>query len=144
MTENQITPGQFYRQLVADLGFGRATADDDALKVRLAHGLEEAQLEPGPSMTRYITATGLLAFGRAEMVEIILTNVPQLPSEGKGAKVLYLGVNGLRALLPLPERLRGEAGWYTLPDLDGTGRWWRENRERVRWDPSLESFVLSD
>ena len=91
MTERQTRPGEFYRRLVADLCHDRITAGDDALERYLEKALEEVSAEPEPSLTRYILATGLLAFGRGEMVEIILANVPKIPSEGVGGKVLYLG-----------------------------------------------------
>ena len=129
---------------MADLCHDRTGAGDDALEPYLEKALEESSAGPEPSLTRYITATGLLAFGRGEMVEIILANVPEIPSEGVGGKVLYIGVNGLRALLPLPERLHGEAGWYTMPDVDGIRRWWRESRAGVQWDAALQRFVVAE
>lgn len=140
------TPGDFYRHLVRSFfpEDKRATVEGDELVSALEAALLETAHEDAPSFGRYIAATGLLACGRADMVELVLSNVPEPTTDDEHSKVLYLGTNALRALLPLPQALQGDGGWYSYPDLEGVRAWWDDHRDRLEWDSEHERFVLSD
>lgn len=143
---SKSTPGDFYRHLVRGLipEENQQAVDNAGLEAALEQALEDASQETTPSLVRYIAATGLLACGRAEMVELVLGNVPLPVEEGGGGKTLYLGTNALRALLPLPQSLQGDGGWCSYPDLDGVRSWWDKNRNKLSWNARQERFVLAD
>ena len=88
---------------------------------------------------RYIFASGLLAYGRLDMVDEILDAAPAAMQWGSG-KVVFLGSNAIRALLPIPELLRGAASWYSHVDVIGVRKWLHQNRDALRWDAGR--FVL--
>jgi hypothetical protein len=142
---NHGKPGDFYRQLVLGLipeQQQEALEGADFAEL-LDSALEEIRDDPVPSIGRYIVATGLLACGRSEMVEVVLDNVPHEDVErGRVGKVHYLGVNALRALLPLPQALQGDGGWYSFPDLGGVRRWWLKRRHALHWDLEHDRYVL--
>lgn len=88
---------------------------------------------------RYIFASGLLAYGRLEMVDEILEAIPAVTLWGSD-KAVFLGSNAIRALLPIPEELRGEASWYSHVDVIGVRKWLHQHRDELRWDAGR--FVL--
>ena len=98
---------------------------------------------PGDRLGRHIFATGLLAHGQLEAAETILDSIP-LPQEDPGGKVLFFGSNALRAMLPLPDELRGEVGWYSQVRIEAVRTWLHQHRDELKWDEVRGRFVLGE
>jgi hypothetical protein len=97
----------------------------------------------GPQFTGMaVVAVGLLSYGRLEMVDYILGQLPPEPIQGGYCN--SLAVRFTKVLLPLPDELRECGTWVTgSPEAESVRRWFAEHRPRLVWDPSAERFQLS-
>ncbi len=78
----------------------------------------------------YILSVALFCFGRLDVAEDILDNIPG----GRGNINRFAGV--LNALLPLPSGLN-----YRNNPIEFK-KWLKANRSQLRWDESLERYIL--
>jgi hypothetical protein len=75
----------------------------------------------------------------------VLDTMPDPPaSHGGLGKVGYFGSNALRALLPLPDALRGAGGWYSLLDTDAVRAWLAVHAGRLVWSETSGRFILDE
>jgi len=93
---------------------------------------------PEDKLGRHILGTGLLSYGRLEAIEIILDSMPR-PLEDPGGEVLYLGSNAIRALVPLPDDLRGQG----QVRVGAVRAWLRQHQDALSWDEARGQFELS-
>ena len=76
----------------------------------------------------FVLASGLLAFGRLDVVEDVLRNIP---STG-GVRRLALGV---KAMLPLPEDLD------PIRDTELVRAWVQANRTKFKWNEQIGKYL---
>jgi len=89
-----------------------------------------------------VVAAGLLSYGRLEMADYILGQLP--PQPVRGGYCNSLAVRLAKVLLPLPAELRECGTWVEgSPEAEAVRRWLAEHRSRLVWDPSAERFRFS-
>jgi hypothetical protein len=94
--------------------------------------------------TRRLLAAGLLTYGRLDMAEVILSELPAAPvvtDHGAGwCALLPSGV--VSELLPLPEALHDPRRWVEGSTAAADLRtWFEQHRGRLQWDAAAERFV---
>jgi hypothetical protein len=131
------TPAKFYQDMFRELVHPsrRVKREESWLREELGKLDED---ESGDRTSRYILAAGLLAYGNLEMAEVILDNV----SVGARGKAAFFGSNAIRALLPIPEELGGEAGWYNHVKVEEVRQWLHRHRDDLQWDERAGRHVL--
>jgi hypothetical protein len=80
----------------------------------------------------FVLSIGLFSFGRLDVAEDILDNIPG----GRGSVNHLVGV--LNRLLPLPP------GFNCRKNPIEFKEWLKANRSQLRWDESLERYILED
>ena len=90
-----------------------------------------------------VVAAGLLTYGRLEMADYVLANMPPHPIEldhGCGwCNVLAFRIAA--TLLPLPAHLRAYMEWFEGSPTAGEVRsWFTSHRARLRWNNDVEKF----
>jgi hypothetical protein len=80
---------------------------------------------------RFMLAVGLLTYGRVDVVEDILDNMP-LPEATIGRLAWVL-----KGLMPMPEDLD------PLKDIEAVRKWVLENKSRLKWDERSEKYVFA-
>ena len=80
----------------------------------------------------FILSVALFCFGRFDVAEDILDNIPG----GRGNINRFAGV--LNALLPLPPGLNCRKNPIEFKE------WLKANRSQLRWDESLERYILQN
>ena len=80
----------------------------------------------------YILSVALFCFGRLDVAEDILDNIPG----GRGNINRFVGV--LNRLLPLPTGLNCRKNPILFK------KWLKVNRSQLRWDESLERYILQN
>lgn len=83
-----------------------------------------------------IPASGLLAFGDLEMVDVILKSIPPPPQESPESLIYRLGSIALQSLLPIPENINVRI------EVSKVKIWFEGNKEHLRWDETLGKFIL--
>jgi hypothetical protein len=101
----------------------RFTGDDAALLGEL-----ERHYPAATGLERYVLAVALLTYGRADVVDAILTEMPPV---GHPARILARAVD---ALLP--------TNASTVADPDGVRAWFVAHRDRLRWSEPDGRFHL--
>jgi hypothetical protein len=94
--------------------------------------------------SRLIFAAGLMTFGRLDMAEAVIQELPARPvvlDHGAGwCRMLPYRVAAV--LLPLPERLRDPSEWVEgSPQAEALRSWFSRSRDRLQWDPVAERFT---
>jgi len=118
----------------------RLLGSDAALRDWLEAELQRATDRLG----RHLVAAALLTFGHLHRAFDVLDTMPDPPAHRGGlGKVGYFGSNALRALLPLPDELRGHGGWYALVDVDGVRAWLTAHADRLVWSEAAGAFAMS-
>lgn len=93
-------------------------------------------------LARYLFATGLLAYGRLDMSDVILDNVPTGADWGIDDHASFLGCNAINTLLPLPGKLKSDAGWRGRLNTQGIRLWLKKYHSQLTWDEQRGQFVL--
>jgi len=94
-------------------------------------------------LTRAILEAGLLSYGRLDLVESILENMPEHDPKRPGAMTgicVALPAMVLRNVLPLPPDIGG--GWRRLMNKHQVREWFYQHRDRLQWVAADERFVL--
>ena len=135
------TPAKLYRDAVRSLfrDAPEPAGSDDAAFLHFLdaeHRVCQANLAEAPEdenerVSRFIIATGLLAFGRLDVIEPVLS-----PPALSGA-IARLALAPW-ALLPLPDDLRASRDTARLRD------WLAANADRLTFRDDLGRFVLAD
>jgi hypothetical protein len=130
---NRMRPCDLYRDAVRDLLFRHVqapgkTADQD-LYDTLQRIYEECCGVPHDRAGRFVAAAALFTFGRLDVAEDILDNIP----EGRGS-VRRLAW-ALQALMSVPE------GMDALKNPDAMREWLRENAGNLRWDEDAGRYL---
>jgi hypothetical protein len=102
--------------------------DAQALKDAVARGASSDEITALKNGL-FVYAVGLFAFGRANLAEEILDNMPSTGDVRRLALALV-------ALLPLP------GGVDPLRDPEAVRTWLRAQLEGVRWDETIGRYVL--
>ena len=94
-----------------------------------------------------IVAAGLLTFGRLEMADYILANMPphriKLDHGCGWCNVLAFRIAA--ALLPLPDELRAYMEWFEgSATADEVRSWYASHRAELRWNDAAERIELSE
>jgi hypothetical protein len=88
---------------------------------------EDARKEA--NLAVFVSAVGLFAYGRLDVVEDILNNIPSPRNLRRLAWVL-------NALLPMPRSLD------PLTDIEAVRSWVTANRDELLWDRNEEKFAF--
>lgn len=116
------TPAARWRAIVRD-GMQRVSGDDEQF-----HGYLREHFPAAAGLERFVLAVGLLSFGRLDVVDAILED---LPAVGHPARMLARSVDDI-----MP------TGTNVLADPVATRRWFIEHRELLAWDEENGRFKL--
>lgn len=93
-----------------------------------------------------VVAAGLLTFGRLEMADYIVANLPpeRIKLDHGCGWCNAVAPRIAASLLPLPDRLRAYMEWYEGSALaDEVRSWLAANRSRLRWDATRQKCDLA-
>lgn len=134
-------PSLLYRSAARQAFFGyhapSGVDPDDYFRYFLEERYREAKTEPAlpkvdMTSTRldlFVIAAGLLTYGRLDVFEDILDNIP--PDRVKIRRLAY----SLKILLPLPDALD------PVEQSEAVKQWIRENSQHLKWDEEEGRFV---
>jgi hypothetical protein len=124
---------------------------DASLSASLQHYFEgqwaeyKAQSEcASPDFYLTVIASGLLVYGRLEMVDVILDNLAEesyVTDHGAGQCNLF-PMLAIGTTLPIPGSICRATYFSGHIDIQATREWFHANRERLEWNEEMSRFVL--
>ena len=124
-------------------------ANLDEVVLRHLEGIWQRELPraTGPQFNHLaVVAAGLLTFGRLEMADYVLENLPphriEMDMFAGWGNVFAFRVTA--AVIPVPEPLRDHMHWFEGSDTAKAVRaWFAQNRDRLEWNATERRFELA-
>lgn len=122
-----VDPDEYYRTFMNDI----YTKEQHRREEHIAHSAPGADMK-GENTVFFVFGLGLLTYGRLDVVEDIINNIPRNPS----AQNVRSLIAALKAIVPIPAELDPRN------DPEAVKKWFGKNRAKLKWNEKNGMFVF--